>query len=94
MSDERSWMLYGATGYTGRLIARHALARGHRPVLAGRNGSEIAALAGQLGLPYRVFAVEEPTALASELMGVGLVLNAGGPFLHTAAPLANACIGQ
>jgi short subunit dehydrogenase-like uncharacterized protein len=92
MSDERSWMLYGATGYTGRLIARHALARGHRPVLAGRNGSEIAALAGQLGLPYRVFAVEEPTAMVSELMGVGLVLNAGGPFLHTAAPLANACI--
>jgi short subunit dehydrogenase-like uncharacterized protein len=92
MSNGPTWMLYGATGYTGKLIAQHALDRGHRPILAGRNGSEVAALAGQLGLPHRVFPVDEPAALVSELEGVDLVLNAGGPFLHTAAPLAVACI--
>ena len=31
------WMLYGANGYTGRLIVAEALARGMTPVLAGRN---------------------------------------------------------
>jgi len=36
MSESRSWMLYGAPGYTGALIAQHALERGHRPVLGGR----------------------------------------------------------
>ena len=36
MSRARSWMLYGATGHTGTLIARHAHQRGHRPMLAGR----------------------------------------------------------
>jgi short subunit dehydrogenase-like uncharacterized protein len=92
MNDGPAWMLYGATGYTGRLIAQHALARGHRPVLAGRNGSEVAALAKQLGLAHRVFPVDEPVALMSELKGMDLVLNAGGPFLHTATPLAEACI--
>ena len=30
------WLLYGANGYTGELIARLAVARGHLPVLAGR----------------------------------------------------------
>ena len=35
------WMLYGAAGYTGTLIAQHAHERGHRPVLAGRNAPSI-----------------------------------------------------
>ena len=32
-----SWMIYGAYGYTGRLAVELALARGHRPTLAGRD---------------------------------------------------------
>ena len=31
------WLLYGCTGWTGKLIAAEAAARGERPVLAGRN---------------------------------------------------------
>ena len=45
MSGPRSWMLYGAAGHTGALIAQHAHQRGHRPLLAGRNAPAIAALA-------------------------------------------------
>ena len=30
-------LIYGSTGYTGRLIVAEALARGLRPTLAGRN---------------------------------------------------------
>ena len=44
-------MIYGATGYTGRLIARHAAERGLKPVLAGRNYEAVATLAGELDCP-------------------------------------------
>src|SRR5579863_4856545 len=94
MSNESSWMIYGATGYTGKLIAQYALDRGHRPILAGRNRSEVATLGDLLGLPHRVFPLDDVTALVSELASVDLVLNAGGPFLHTAMPLAQACIAS
>ena len=92
MSGSQSWMLYGAAGYTGSLIAQHAHERGHRPLLAGRSAAGITALAEQLDLPHRVLALEDPAALSAALHGVDLVLNAAGPFLHTAAPLAEACL--
>ena len=38
VSRAKTWMLYGATGYTGTLIAQRGLECGHRPVLAGRTG--------------------------------------------------------
>ena len=42
------WLLYGAYGYTGRLLAMEALRRGHRPILAGRNEARLRELAGEL----------------------------------------------
>jgi short subunit dehydrogenase-like uncharacterized protein len=87
-----SWMLYGAAGYTGALIAQQARDRGHRPVLAGRSAPAVTTLAGHLGLPHRAVALDDPAALTAALDGVHLVLNAAGPFLHTAAPLAEACL--
>jgi short subunit dehydrogenase-like uncharacterized protein len=92
MSQASSWMLYGAAGYTGALIAQHACERGHRPVLAGRTAPAVTALAGQLGLQHRAVTLDDPAALNAALAGVDLVLNAAGPFLHTAAPLAEACL--
>jgi short subunit dehydrogenase-like uncharacterized protein len=92
MSKSPTWMLYGAAGYTGALIAQHALDRGHRPVLAGRSAPTLAALANKLDLPYRVLSLDDPTALRAAVAEVDLVLNAAGPFLHTAAPLAQASL--
>ena len=34
------WMIYGATGYTGQLVAQEAVKRGHKPLLAGRSASQ------------------------------------------------------
>ena len=51
------WMIYGANGYTGALIAREAKKRGAAPILAGRNAMKIAELARGLSLPFEsVFA--------------------------------------
>jgi len=85
-------MLYGATGYTGTLIAQRGLECGHRPVLAGRSAPAVTALGEQLGMPHRALSLDDPAALRAALADVDLVLNAAGPFLHTAASLAQACI--
>jgi short subunit dehydrogenase-like uncharacterized protein len=82
-----SWLIYGANGYTGELIAREAVARGHRPVLAGRNAARIEALARELGCEGRAFDLNAP-----DLHGVSLVLHCAGPFIHTAMPMVRACL--
>jgi short subunit dehydrogenase-like uncharacterized protein len=86
------WMLYGASGHTGSLVARHAGARGHQPVLAGRSVDALGATAASLGMPYRVVALDDRDGLQLALRDVDLVLNAAGPFLHTAPALAEACL--
>jgi short subunit dehydrogenase-like uncharacterized protein len=92
MSKTPSWMLYGASGHTGALIAQHAHETGHRPLLAGRSAPAIAALAEKLDLPHRTLSLDDPAAMSGALAGVDLVLNAAGPFLHSAVPLAEACL--
>ena len=47
------FLIYGANGYTGELIAREAVRRGHKPILAGRNAEKIEPLANELGLRMR-----------------------------------------
>jgi short subunit dehydrogenase-like uncharacterized protein len=92
MSRSRSWMLYGASGYTGTLIAEHAQELGHSPILAGRNAPVVTTLAEKLNLPHRLASLDDKGALDAALNDVDLVLNAAGPFLHTAGPLAEACL--
>jgi short subunit dehydrogenase-like uncharacterized protein len=86
------WMIYGANGYTGALIAREAVRRRHRPILAGRSADKIAPLAGELGLEYRVFGLADATAMRGGIDGVALVLHCAGPFSATAAPMMAACL--
>lgn len=87
-----SWLLYGANGYTGELIAHEAVRRGLRPILAGRSAAPVAALAARLGLEQRAFALDSPDALRRGLEGVSLVLHCAGPFSVTAAPMLEACL--
>ena len=70
MSGAQSWMLYGAAGHTGTLIAQHARQCGHQPLLAGRSAPAVAALAGRLDLPYRALALDDPAALSAALADV------------------------
>jgi short subunit dehydrogenase-like uncharacterized protein len=86
------WMIYGANGYTGELIAREAKKRGANPVLAGRDATKIVKLAADLGLPSKVFSLDRPPDIAAALHDLGLVLNCAGPFSQTANPLMRACL--
>src|SRR6266545_6295885 len=87
-----TWMIYGATGTTGTLIAEEAIGRGHQPVLAGRSAASLAALGKRLGLPWKVVGLDQPDQLQRAVSDVHAVLNAAGPFIATAPPLVEACL--
>lgn len=91
MKNDR-WMLYGATGYTGCLIAAEAVRRGHRPILAGRSAEKLAPMAESLGLEHTAFSLDDSTAIAHAVADVELVLHAAGPFIYTAEPMQRACL--
>jgi short subunit dehydrogenase-like uncharacterized protein len=86
------WLLYGANGYTGELVARLAVAHGHHPILAGRKADAVCALADELALPRRLFSLDDPAAVDEGLEGMSLVLHCAGPFSRTFRPMADACL--
>ncbi len=91
-TDSNPWMIYGANGYTGRLIAGQATAHGLRPILAGRAASKMEAISKELDCPYRVFSLSSADAIAKQLEGLSAVLHCAGPFARTAPPMIEACL--
>lgn len=89
-----NWIIYGANGYTGQLLAREAARRGLRPVLAGRNHAAVHALADELQLESRIFGLDDGPALVAELAGMRLVMHCAGPFSATSAPMLEACLAS
>jgi short subunit dehydrogenase-like uncharacterized protein len=85
-------LIYGANGYTGELIAREAVNRDLKPVLAGRTVAKVEPLAASLGLQARVFDLAHAAATSRSIEGMGLVLHCAGPFSATAAPMMAACL--
>ena len=88
------WMIYGANGYTGELIAREAARLGMKPTLAGRSIAKLDPLAATLGLPFKAFALDDQASIQHGIDGMGLVLHCAGPFSSTAAPMMAACLKQ
>ncbi len=84
-------LIYGATGYTGKLIAK-AAAQGARPILAGRNLAKVNAVARPLGLKARAFDLGDPARIDAAIKDVSVVLNVAGPFSATSRPMAHACL--
>jgi short subunit dehydrogenase-like uncharacterized protein len=86
-------VLFGATGYTGRLTAEALAAAGDRPVLAGRDRSRLEALAGRLGgLPVAEADTGRPDSVR-DLVGPGDVLvSTVGPYLTRGEPAVTAAV--
>lgn len=87
-------LIYGSTGYTGRLIVAEALARGLRPTLAGRNADAVRAQADSMGLSWRAARIDDPAALDTAITGAEVVLHCAGPFAHTWRAMSDACLRQ
>ncbi len=88
----KKWMIYGANGYTGRLIAKQAQQRGLQPILAGRKREVIEALAAETGFDCLVFDLDDKTAVYKALEGVSVLLHCAGPFSATSQAMIEACL--
>lgn len=89
---DKTWMIYGAYGYTGVLVSEEAVRRGHRPVLAGRSANKLGPLAERLGLDYMAIDLHDEDNLSKTVAGFDLVFHAAGPFIFTSAPMIHACL--
>jgi saccharopine dehydrogenase (NAD+, L-lysine-forming) len=87
-----TWMIYGAYGYTGRLVAALATERGELPVLAGRDKRRLRDLGELFELEHRAFDLSDPAAVRRGLEGIDAVAHCAGPFSTTSAPMVDGCL--
>lgn len=91
MHPIRPIAVYGATGHTGRFVILDALRRGLPVVAVGRDAERL-----ESGTPAaaerRVAALEDPAGLQAAFAGCAVLINCAGPFLETAAPVAQAAL--
>ena len=86
-------VVFGATGYTGELVARALAAQGARPVLAARSADRVQALAAQLGgLPTQVADVSKPETVRALVERGDVLISTVGPFARFGEPAVQAAI--
>ncbi|MGK7389901.1 MAG: saccharopine dehydrogenase family protein [Candidatus Cyclobacteriaceae bacterium M2_1C_046] len=85
-------LIYGAYGYTGKLIVKEAVDKGLKPILGGRNSDKLEKLSKQYDLPAVVLDLNEKDKLEDALKNVDVVIHCAGPFSATAIPMAEACL--
>lgn len=86
-------VLFGATGYTGRLLAERLVALGERPVLAGRSDDRLAALAERLGgLEWKRADVLRQNSVFALVERGDVLVTTVGPFSRFGEPALRAAI--
>ncbi|HIE62393.1 MAG TPA: saccharopine dehydrogenase, partial [Microbacterium sp.] len=85
-------LVYGATGYTGKLVAAEADACGLDVVLAGRDAETLKAVAEPFAFETRTLLLEDGPRLRAALEDFSVVLHIAGPFSTTARPMVDACL--
>ena len=87
--------VYGASGYTGRLVAAELHRRDIEIVLCGRDGGRLRRAAGEAGITeaeLRPAGVEDPPALINAFRDCDAVINCAGPFAFLGEPVVRAAI--
>ena len=85
-------LIYGSYGYTGQLIVEHALSKGLKPVLAGRDANRLAQQAAKFNLNYVAFDLSNADEVAEKIKDFKVVLHCAGPFKYTAKIMTDVCI--
>ena len=86
-------VVFGATGYTGRLTAEALVGRGERPVLAGRNAQRLESLAAELGgLETAVADVAQPETCTAMVERGDVLVATVGPFMRFGRPAVEAAV--
>ncbi|MGW1737840.1 saccharopine dehydrogenase family protein [Nocardia sp. NPDC001965] len=86
-------VVFGATGYTGRLIAQNLVARGSAPVLAARDATALEKLAADIGGAATAVAdVTDPDSVRALLGRGDVLITTVGPFLRYGGPALAAAV--
>ncbi len=91
---DRRIVVFGATGYTGRLVAERLVSSGARPVLAGRNVSRLEELAASLGglEVARGDALRQNTVFELVESADDVLVSTVGPFAKWGGPAVRAAV--
>lgn len=97
MENHYQVVVYGASGYTGKLTAWKLAERGIPFIAAGRNVDRLKAEMAQVkelqGHDYQCVAVDNTKeALSSLFAGKKVVINVVGPFMQLGEPVVQACL--
>src|SRR4051794_12941115 len=91
-------LLYGATGFSGGLIASEMKCWNeespgdYRMILAGRDAAHLKSLAHENEMDFRVFGLDDRKDVRKGLRDIDVVINAAGPFAWTAERLAKVAL--
>ena len=85
-------MIYGAIGYSARLIVDELILRNIKPVLSGRNEAILRQLAHKFNCEYTAFDIIDENKVDESLKDIHTLLNCAGPFKNTAKELMEACL--
>jgi short subunit dehydrogenase-like uncharacterized protein len=88
----RRIIIFGATGYTGRLVAERLAAQGAAPVVAGRSEAALRALAEPLGLEWRTADALRQNSVFALLEPGDVLVSTVGPFVKWGEPAVRAAI--
>jgi short subunit dehydrogenase-like uncharacterized protein len=86
------FLLYGATGFVGRVASRVAVEQDLRPLIAGRDAASLKSQAADLDVEFQAFELDDSGAIDRALRDVSVVLHCAGPYLHTSKPMVEACL--
>jgi short subunit dehydrogenase-like uncharacterized protein len=86
-------LLFGATGFTGKLTAQALADRGVSFAISGRNRDKLEALAEETGGPeIRVASAGDTEALTEALEGTRVLITCVGPFIELGETAAEAAV--
>jgi short subunit dehydrogenase-like uncharacterized protein len=85
--------VYGATGFTGQLIARELRRLGTELLIAGRDRGKLEALSEELGgVPFQAVPLDDPAGLRTMLEPCAAVVACAGPFSLYGEPVVAAAV--
>ena len=92
MAERASVLVYGATGFTGRLIAAELSKQGVSFAIAGRPSVGLESLAAQHNVSAFAADLSEPKALSDAFSRARVVIACAGPFVRTGPALLEAAL--
>jgi short subunit dehydrogenase-like uncharacterized protein len=88
----RRIIIFGATGFTGRLLTQRLAAQGAAPVLAGRSEAALRELAEPLGLEFELADALRRNSVFALLETGDVLVSTVGPFVKWGEPAVRATI--